>query len=188
MNKDQLRMQMLAGIITEGQYKAKLNEDTNIESDLIITPSPSYDDSIHLAQTKKGWKMIVDAIGQLPQSGRGADLDEMQDKLQKSGNFDLIYQEAVKAANILRKASQSIPEITEIEENVGEFSDMDLDYIAASFAFNSTVDLDGQDYDKFKYKNPGEVEFESEVLSKLGLTVGDIYKYRPLLDITGVED
>jgi hypothetical protein len=27
MNKEQLRMQMLAGIITEGQYKAKLNED-----------------------------------------------------------------------------------------------------------------------------------------------------------------
>ena len=26
MNKEQLRMQMLAGIITEGQYKAKLNE------------------------------------------------------------------------------------------------------------------------------------------------------------------
>ena len=27
MNKDQLRMQMLAGIITEGQYKIRLNED-----------------------------------------------------------------------------------------------------------------------------------------------------------------
>ena len=27
MNKEQLRMQMLAGIITEGQYKAKLNEN-----------------------------------------------------------------------------------------------------------------------------------------------------------------
>jgi len=27
MTKEQLRMQMLAGIITEGQYKARLNED-----------------------------------------------------------------------------------------------------------------------------------------------------------------
>ena len=27
MNKEQLRMQMLAGVITEGEYKAKLNED-----------------------------------------------------------------------------------------------------------------------------------------------------------------
>jgi hypothetical protein len=29
MNKEQLRMQMLAGVITEGEYKAKLNEDEN---------------------------------------------------------------------------------------------------------------------------------------------------------------
>jgi hypothetical protein len=28
MTQEQLRMQMLAGIITEGQYKAKLNENT----------------------------------------------------------------------------------------------------------------------------------------------------------------
>jgi hypothetical protein len=27
MNKETLRMQMLAGIITEGQYKEKLNEE-----------------------------------------------------------------------------------------------------------------------------------------------------------------
>ena len=31
MNKEQLRMQMLAGIITEGQYKVKLNENDNYE-------------------------------------------------------------------------------------------------------------------------------------------------------------
>jgi hypothetical protein len=30
MNKETFRMQMLAGIITEGQYKAKLNENENI--------------------------------------------------------------------------------------------------------------------------------------------------------------
>jgi hypothetical protein len=29
MDKEQLRMQMLAGVITEGEYKAKLNEDEN---------------------------------------------------------------------------------------------------------------------------------------------------------------
>ena len=31
MTKEQLRMQMLAGIITEGQYKAKLNENITAE-------------------------------------------------------------------------------------------------------------------------------------------------------------
>jgi hypothetical protein len=35
MNKETLRMQMLAGIITESQYKAKLNEDEN---------APDWDD------------------------------------------------------------------------------------------------------------------------------------------------
>ena len=32
MNKEQLRMQMLSGIITENQYKAKLNEDDMLDS------------------------------------------------------------------------------------------------------------------------------------------------------------
>jgi hypothetical protein len=31
MNKEQLRMQMLAGVITEGEYKAKLNENRTAE-------------------------------------------------------------------------------------------------------------------------------------------------------------
>ena len=39
VNKEQLRMQMLAGIITEGQYKAKLNEDI---SDLKVEWTPEY--------------------------------------------------------------------------------------------------------------------------------------------------
>jgi hypothetical protein len=30
MTKEQLRMQMLAGIITEGQYKEKLNENESL--------------------------------------------------------------------------------------------------------------------------------------------------------------
>ena len=34
MNKEQLRMQMLAGIITEGQYKAKLNEELDLSSEV----------------------------------------------------------------------------------------------------------------------------------------------------------
>ena len=32
MNKEQLRMQMLAGIITEGQYKTTLNEEALVDS------------------------------------------------------------------------------------------------------------------------------------------------------------
>jgi len=47
MNKEQLRMQMLAGIITESEYKAKLKEqpevmepDTDIEIDTDKQTSP----------------------------------------------------------------------------------------------------------------------------------------------------
>ena len=52
MTPEQLRMQMLAGIITEGQYKTKLNEafindkgeleDFDFEEDLIIKYTPKY--------------------------------------------------------------------------------------------------------------------------------------------------
>jgi len=35
MNKETLRMQMLAGIITEGQYKAMLNENASVNNDLL---------------------------------------------------------------------------------------------------------------------------------------------------------
>ena len=47
MHQEQLRMQMMAGIITEGEYKAKLNE--NIESEL------SYSDIIRKIMLKLGY-------------------------------------------------------------------------------------------------------------------------------------
>ena len=49
MNKETLRMQMLAGIITESQYKAKLNEEIDIP------------DVIHsqIKDLKKGDEIII---------------------------------------------------------------------------------------------------------------------------------
>ena len=42
MNKEQLRMQMLAGIITESQYKAKLNENESIKpKEITVKINPS---------------------------------------------------------------------------------------------------------------------------------------------------
>ena len=40
MNKEQLRMQMLAGIITEGQYKVKLNENMLSVNDSVRITAP----------------------------------------------------------------------------------------------------------------------------------------------------
>ncbi len=42
MNKETLRMQMLSGIITEGEYKVKLNENQNIDN-IIKNLSSAYD-------------------------------------------------------------------------------------------------------------------------------------------------
>ena len=64
MNKEQLRMQMLAGIITEGQYKAMLNEDLNINSEITdFFQNNSFDPSnpYHLEYNIQ--KYIEDKIG-----------------------------------------------------------------------------------------------------------------------------
>ena len=44
MTQEQLRMQMLAGIITEGQYKAKLNEEQALGT--LFTPEEDEDGMI----------------------------------------------------------------------------------------------------------------------------------------------
>ena len=46
VNKETLRMQMLAGIITEGQYKAKLNEEMGegMEKEELIEKIKNLDD------------------------------------------------------------------------------------------------------------------------------------------------
>ena len=62
MTKEQLRMQMLAGIITEGQYKAKLNENDGVDlfrekMDELINKVNS-DDSISDEEKEKRIKNI----------------------------------------------------------------------------------------------------------------------------------
>ena len=48
MTKEQLRMQMLSGIITEGEYKAMLNEDESIDAQIAALQK-----QIELLQKKK---------------------------------------------------------------------------------------------------------------------------------------
>jgi hypothetical protein len=59
MTQEQLRMQMLAGIITEGQYKSMLNEDKKI----ILNP-----------QQKKAWEDAM--VKRFEGLTRGDDVDE----------------------------------------------------------------------------------------------------------------
>jgi hypothetical protein len=69
MTQEQLRMQMLAGIITEGQYKEKLNENLQVGNTvnigdtemgpadiLLVTDYGSYSDEIDREIQKTGWE------------------------------------------------------------------------------------------------------------------------------------
>jgi len=56
MEKETLRMQMLAGIITEGEYKAKLDENTFISGmKLIQNLTPEIEDKVE--QLKKAYPL-----------------------------------------------------------------------------------------------------------------------------------
>jgi hypothetical protein len=43
MNKETLRMQMLAGIITEGEYKTFVNDPNESQEDISVTRTHAYD-------------------------------------------------------------------------------------------------------------------------------------------------
>jgi hypothetical protein len=66
MTQEQLRMQMLAGIITEGQYKAKLNEEMGKEDKIqqwVDTNAGGYgpdEDDENFPEFKKEMKDLLD--------------------------------------------------------------------------------------------------------------------------------
>lgn len=65
MTNEQLRMQMLAGIITEGQYKEKMDENksaSTIEELEPILRSTFPDSEIMLKQDEEGDGVLIDGI------------------------------------------------------------------------------------------------------------------------------
>jgi hypothetical protein len=77
MNKELLRMQMLAGILTEGQYKAKLNEEEN------LSPEQAVQKAISLApKLEKSSKL--DQLAQKVANDPDL-LSQMEKALQKGG-------------------------------------------------------------------------------------------------------
>ena len=103
MTQEQLRMQMLAGIITEGQYKTKLNEEKNyIESSWNGQPQISDDDFLNFLfdlLQNAGYE-IPDRIKEdMGEEAHGGDLTRISDDYPLSywENFDL--QDAKKLIN-----------------------------------------------------------------------------------------
>jgi len=82
MTKEQLRMQMLAGIITEGQYKAKLNEEKSwddVDKEIADEEAKELETASTFVNTTQG-KNAVRAIEDLISKPYG--YSELDDVLQ----------------------------------------------------------------------------------------------------------
>jgi hypothetical protein len=113
MNKELLRMQMLAGILTEGQYKAKLNEEEN------LSPEQAVQKAISLApKLEKSSKL--DQLAQKVANDPDL-LSQMEKALQKGGitlnenENNLDVQDMKTIALNLAKKSLSLKELNELE-------------------------------------------------------------------------
>ena len=66
MNKETLRMQKLAGIITEEQYQTKINEEIDIPSEIdqYLTDNPITHDNQHSGEFTNGiHQLLIDKLG-----------------------------------------------------------------------------------------------------------------------------
>ena len=107
MNKEQLRMQMLAGIITESQYKAKLEEEDSMGKIGKSYPAPGYDSDddedkeITLTpQQKKAWEdaMIETFYDIKDQFGKNSNLAEAVGNLITSAEkrlWDVLFEKEI---------------------------------------------------------------------------------------------
>ena len=80
MTQEQLRMQMLAGIITEGQYKEILNEDksSKIKTFIIMNTDPDERESIDQQ------KEIDDIQKMVSFMGKGSFVKKIQSKYRRA--------------------------------------------------------------------------------------------------------
>jgi hypothetical protein len=115
MTQEQLRMQMLAGIITEGQYKAKLNEVT-------VGEFPQY--LVNLLNTDKGvMEQLAIALNIMD--------DDLSPEFKLEGKFitgnGLLISDDESAIN--RQANRMETDYDSIELNTPEVGNIELYYI-----------------------------------------------------------
>ena len=119
MTQEQLRMQMLAGIITEGQYKVKLNE---------VTVGDFYPHLVNLLNTDKELREQL-AIA----------LDTYEDEITTEFKYEILYKEPfITGDNLLisddeyvirREAEEMETEYNSMELNIPEVGERELYYI-----------------------------------------------------------
>jgi hypothetical protein len=134
-NKETLRMQMLAGIITEGQYKAKLNEDNTDYNSFF---------QAHLDQEEENAASDPDG-SEIVNSFRNkniASLDELVDNIESlefdladsagAYNYDFIIELASRLKDLITK--EKFPEGNEL-----------LNKLRANYRENMDFDEDDED-------------------------------------------
>ena len=115
MNKEQLRMQMLAGIITEGEYKAKLNEEQINEGVPVI--DPHFIENLVNLVTDTGlpaWTALPIGIGMIgiPLAAIGGGFSKIKDTIKhKIRRNQLTPEEAEKFAIEVETLIKDIPGI-----------------------------------------------------------------------------
>jgi hypothetical protein len=84
MNKETLRMQMLAGVITEGQYKKEMNEVTDFPP-----MSTSYEDNEMIPFNATSKRYVVDRLNEIFKEYDEDALEELKD----AGFFEQDFEE-----------------------------------------------------------------------------------------------
>ena len=110
MTKEQLRMQMLAGIITEGQYKEKLNENAFNDEDkalgVLFYPSEDEEDA---------YTYDVDAVTNLIQSMGYEDYEDV------ASEFTHYFSPGDEDEMRIFRAQESNPELQPTDLTIGMY-------------------------------------------------------------------
>jgi hypothetical protein len=134
VNKETLRMQMLAGIITEGQYKAKLNEnELNTLKQAIQQEYPEIIQSGQIEQGTEEWifllKLALESMYNGEYKGFFDGIDEYD--LFVNGEYESYYDMIEDTIN------ESMFEVTDLESLLNEMDTTDLiDTVAEALGGN----------------------------------------------------
>jgi hypothetical protein len=159
MNKETLRMQMLAGIITEGQYKAKLNEnmdnwgnepDDSGRNERDYKPKPSLADFNYNKEEYKKYMKEFFPGEQVDIDDEQVDIDDEQVDIDES--FKL-YQEGDNIFNIIDK------KIIEPDQDSNYFNGTTKDRDKTNYGIGFSTNLSKNKEGKLDYTDEQKQNF-----------------------------
>jgi hypothetical protein len=171
MNKETLRMQMLAGIITESQYKEKLNEGvysviSNEDGKILVSgnsESEMYSQLVNMInQDPKSWDLKITKGGMLLDP---LNQNEVISRNAKQWIMDKLKGEGIGGTWVLKNTKLNENKINnkyvvkdeELSDEDGDFYKIDLD---KALDYLSQFNSDDVDAEAFVYDDEGWGEFE----------------------------